>query len=88
MKNKVVYETIENQAVFELLENLVVHELKVILFAVRVVDVPDKPPEFVSVPSMTRVPEDVPKFSEVGKTSKRSCREFQDIHGNAFIYLT
>ena len=32
---------------------------------VKVNDVPDQPPEFVSVPSVTRIPEDTPAFSEV-----------------------
>ena len=32
---------------------------------VEVVDIADQPPEFVRVPSVTRVSEDVPKFSEV-----------------------
>ena len=32
---------------------------------VRVEDIPDQPPEFVSVPSVTRISEDVERFSEV-----------------------
>ena len=33
---------------------------------IKVQDIEDKPPEFVSVPSVTRIAEDVPTFTEVG----------------------
>ncbi len=33
---------------------------------VKVEDVSDTPPQFVSAPSVTRIPEDVPRFTEVG----------------------
>ena len=32
---------------------------------IKVQDIEDKPPEFVSVPSVTRIAEDVPTFTEV-----------------------
>ena len=32
---------------------------------VKVIDIPDRPPEFVQVPSVTRIPEDASQFSEV-----------------------
>ena len=38
---------------------------------VKVGDVPDQPPEFVDVPSITRIPEDLPVFSEVSDISRR-----------------
>lgn len=37
---------------------------------IRVQDVEDEPPEFVSVPSLTRLAEDVPTFTEVNITRK------------------
>jgi hypothetical protein len=33
---------------------------------VEIEDIADQPPEFVSVPSITRISEDVPRFTEVG----------------------
>jgi hypothetical protein len=33
---------------------------------VEIEDIADNPPEFVSVPSITRISEDVPRFTEVG----------------------
>lgn len=38
---------------------------------VRVEDVADQPPVFVSVPGVTRIAEDVPRFTEVRKKSHR-----------------
>ena len=35
---------------------------------VEVEDIADQPPEFVSVPSITRISEDVPRFTEVGQS--------------------
>ena len=34
---------------------------------VEIEDIADNPPEFVSVPSITRISEDVPRFTEVGQ---------------------
>ena len=36
---------------------------------VKVEDISDQPPEFVTVPSVTRIPESVPRFAEVGTVS-------------------
>ena len=35
---------------------------------IKVQDIEDRPPEFVSVPSVTRIAEDVPTFTEVRRT--------------------
>eukprot|EP00095_Tigriopus_kingsejongensis_P008988 snap_masked-scaffold783_size97670-processed-gene-0.6 protein:Tk08988 transcript:snap_masked-scaffold783_size97670-processed-gene-0.6-mRNA-1 annotation:"PREDICTED: uncharacterized protein LOC100879829" len=50
---------------------------------VKVQDIADQPPEFVSVPSVTRVSEDVPKFAEVLRV--RAVDGDRDI-GNPIVY--
>ena len=59
-------------------------------FSPQVSDIPDQPPEWVSVAAVTRIPEDVPLFSPVGsnlpynyvRSFHKSLYKSQPILGN------
>ena len=47
---------------------------------VRVEDVADQPPVFVSVPGVTRIAEDAPRFTQVGRTMQCLYPRFKGVH--------